>query len=42
MAVLVADRAGHNVHIDRPEVVRAAMTDWVDRMMHEERAQPRM
>ncbi|CAM3918535.1 alpha/beta fold hydrolase [Tsukamurella ocularis] len=42
MAVVIADRAGHNVHIDRPEVVRAAMTDWVDRMMHEERAQPRM
>lgn len=35
MALVVADRAGHNVHIDRPELVRGALADWVDRMERE-------
>ncbi len=32
MAVLLVDRAGHNVHIDRPGLVRNAITDWIARM----------
>ena len=35
MALVVADRAGHNVHIDRPELVQGALADWVDRMERE-------
>lgn len=32
MALVLVDRAGHNVHVDRPGIVHAALTDWIDRM----------
>jgi len=32
MTLVLVDRAGHNVHIDRPDIVHAAVADWVDRM----------
>lgn len=35
MTTAIVDRAGHNAHIDRPTLVRAAVADWVDRMVSE-------
>lgn len=32
MELVVADRAGHNAHLDRPELVLRAVRDWTTRM----------
>ncbi|KXO99630.1 alpha/beta fold hydrolase [Tsukamurella pseudospumae] len=42
MSMLLIDRAGHNVHIDRPAPVRAAVGDWIDRMAPERGSAPRL
>ncbi|SDO39007.1 Pimeloyl-ACP methyl ester carboxylesterase [Microbacterium sp. ru370.1] len=37
---VVVDGAGHNVHLERPELTRAAVRDWLDRMDAETAAPP--
>lgn len=37
---VVVDGAGHNVHLERPELTRAAVRDWLDRMDREAASRP--
>ena len=32
MTYIALDRAGHNVHLDQPDVTRALVGEWLDKM----------